>query len=263
MLRLVDQPRPVAWRVLRFVSPRYQRAYEMRNLADWERIVGRRSLYLPARQFLFSRNAKAASSTVTRIVANAGRELAANGEAGLVTWLEAGAGIADALSGDTVYRCSFVRHPALRAVSAFNNMFVERNNGFEWRHIPYLRRYGLKFGEASAANFDRFIAYAADAIAESPDFCDAHLRLQSRNLGLPHARFARLGRVENYDTDLAAIVREGGIADLVGTVPKARRNATGPKGYRAPTQAQLDALYTLYEEDYDRLGYTRQPVQSA
>lgn len=263
MLRLVDQPRPVAWRVLRFVSKRYQRAYEMRHLADWQRVVGRRALYLPARQFLFSRNAKAASSTVTRLVAQAGRTLAERGEQGLLGWLELGADIAAPLQDATVYRCSFVRHPALRAVSAFNNMFVDRNNGFEWRHVPYMRHYGLVFGEATSANFDRFIAYARDAMAESPDFCDAHIRLQSRNLGLPHMAFNRLGRVETYADDLARIVAEAGLADLIDPVRPTRENRSGPKGYGAPTQAQLEALYALYEEDYDRLGYARAPAETA
>ena len=94
-----------------------------------------------------------------------------------------GGKVVDAGTDPTVYKFTVVRHPADRARSAFGNLFVGSSNGFGWRHLPYLRRTGLKLGDDSTANFDRF-DYVEDAQADSELFCDAHLRLQMHNTGV-------------------------------------------------------------------------------
>ncbi len=257
MWRLYDQPRPVAWWFLRFVSKRYHDAYQMRHLADWERIGVRRAHFLPATKTLYVRNEKAACSSLARIMQNAGAELERQGQGGHVEGMGGCQLLLPALTNTEVYRFSFVRHPASRALSAFNNLFALGQNKARWLHVPYLGGTGLRIGEVSEKNFDRYIAYVREAMQESKMFCDNHLRLQSINLLAGHVSYNRIGKLENYDGDLAIIAEEAGIAGLIGPARASRVNRTGKGGYLSPTDAQLRALYAIYEEDYDRYGYTR------
>lgn len=255
MWRLYDQPRPIAWWFLRFVSDRYRHAYNNRQLEDWQRIAVRRAHYLPAAGILYVRNEKAACSTLGRVMQNAGCRLEARGETGHLEGMRATEAILPALNDPGVYRFSFVRHPVTRALSAFNNLFAHQQNKARWRHYPYLGRTGLRFGEASEANFDRYIAYVREVMGESAMFCDNHIRTQSINLGVGHISYNRIGKIENYDADLQQILEEGGIADIAGPGKTGKLNRGQSGGFLSPTNAQLREIYAIYEEDYQRFAY--------
>lgn len=257
MLRLVDQPRPFTWWVMRPFSERYRVQYEARELPDWQRIVLRRTVYIPDLKLLYVINAKAASSSLRDMmfVLGGGSRQAGPGR-GIYfpspRWRETVAAWTD----PSVYRFTVGRHPVSRAVSAFTNLFVNRNNGFEFRHIPYLRRTGLKFGDASPANFDRFLNYVEEVQAESEIYCDAHLRLQTHNTGLRYLNFDRIGRYEALAADIAAIMAEAGVASYtpvaLGWDNKALRDAG-----LSLTPTQIARIEAIYAEDYERFGYPK------
>ncbi len=228
----------------------------MRQLADWERIAVRRAHYLPSAKLLYVRNEKAACSTLGRIMQNAGDRLEKSGAAGQLEGMGASDAILPALTKPDVYRFSFVRHPATRALSAFNNLFAHARNKARWRHYPYIGRTGLRFGEVSERNFDRYIAYVREVMAETDMFCDNHMRLQSINLGMEHITYTRIGKLESFEDDLGTIAQEAGIGELIETRRTGRINRAAGGGYLSPTSAQLRELHAIYEEDYDRFGYT-------
>ncbi len=257
MLRLVDQPRPVAWWVMRPFSARYRVQYDARHLPDWQRIVLRRTVYVPKLKLLYVINAKAASSSLRDMmfVLGGGSREAGPGD-GIYfpspRWRE----VVAAWEDPGVYRFTVGRHPVSRAVSAFTNLFVNRNNGFEFRHIPYLKRTGLTFGDGSSANFDRFLDYIEEVQAESELFCDAHLRLQTHNTGARYLRYNRIGKYDALAGDVAAIMAEAGVSSFTPAALGWDNKAIREAGLTL-TPAQIARIETIYAEDYERFGYAR------
>lgn len=255
MLRLVDQRRPFVWWAMRPFSQRYRAQYAARALPDWQRIVLRRAVFVPELKLLYVINAKAASSSLRDMmfVLGGGSREAGPGR-GLVfptaRWPE----IVAALEDPGIYRFTVGRHPVSRAVSAFTNLFVDRKNGFEWRHIPYMRKTGLVFGEASSANFDRFLDYVDEVMAESELFCDAHLRLQTNNTGARHIRYDRIGHYESLVEDVRRIMVDAGVSSFSDEA-LGWANRSGESGGPEPTPAQIRRIERIYAEDYERFGY--------
>jgi hypothetical protein len=257
MLRLVDQPRPLVWRMLAPFSQRYRVAHEARELPDWQRIVLRRAVFVEKLNLLYVRNAKAASSSLRDMMfelAGGSRE-AGPGEAlyfPTPEWRKVIAALAD----PGVFRFTVGRHPVDRALSAFSNLFVTAKNGFSWRHRIYAGRSGLRFGDGSSENFDRFLDYVEEVQAESALYCDAHLRLQTHNTGARHMEFARVGHYETLPGDVAAIMEAAGVAsfrpEMLGWFNRSRG-----EGALVPTAAQVRRIEGIYAEDYERFGYPK------
>jgi hypothetical protein len=257
MLRLVDQPRPFTWWVMRPFSRRYGVQYDARKLPDWQRIVLRRTVYIPELKLLYVINAKAASSSLRDMmfVLGGGSRQAGPGN-GIYFPSDRWREVVAAWTDPSVYRFTVSRHPVSRAVSAFTNLFVNRNNGFEFRHIPYLKRTGLKFGDASPENFDRFLDYVEEVQDESELFCDAHLRLQTHNTGARHMSFSRIGRYENLASDVTAIMADAGVTIFTPAALGWDNRALKDAGL-ALTPAQIARIESIYAEDYQRFDYAK------
>jgi len=256
MLRLVDQRRPITWATMRFFSQRYRTTYEARGLDDWERIVLRRAVYVPKLNLLYVINAKAASSSLRDMMFTLGGGSRESGPGeGLYfptrRWRE----VAAALRDPGVFRFTVGRHPVSRAVSAFQNLFVDRKNGFNWRHGIYLRRTGLNYGDATSANFDRFLDYVEEVQAESELFCDAHLRLQTHNTGARHVSYDRIGHYETLVDDMRSIMAEAVVAAYTDATLGWVNRSGLTAGAIEPTPAQIRRIETIYAEDYQHFGY--------
>lgn len=257
MLRLVDQPRPFVWWAMQPFSARYRTQYAARALPDWQRIVLRRTVYVPEHRLLYVINAKAASSSLRDMMFALGGGGRGRGPGrGLYfptpRWREIVAAWAD----PAVYRFTIGRHPASRARSAFTNLFVNRNNGFEWRHGPYLKRSGLIWGEDSPANFDRFLDYVEEVTAESELFCDAHLRLQTHNTGARYLAYDRIGHYEALTEDVRDIMAAAGVAGYGDEVLGWHNKARSERGWGL-TPRHTERIEAIYAEDYERFGYAR------
>ena len=258
MLRLYDQPRPFVWWAMRPFSLRYANQYEARDLPDWKRLVMRRGVFVPALKLLYVINAKAASSTLRDMMFRLGggsREAGPGQGLKFPTprWRELVASIED----PGVYKFTVGRHPVDRAVSSFFNLFVDRRNGFEWRHIPYLGRTGLKFGDPSHENFDRFLDYVEEVQAESAMFCDEHLRLQTHNVSARHMTYNRVGHFETLSEDVQKVMADAKIGqyreEMLGWANKSTAQGSGFQ----PTPAQVARIEAIYAEDYERFGYPK------
>ncbi len=237
---------------------RYAAQYEARDLPDWQRLVMRRAVFVPELKLLYVTNQKAASSSLRDMMfmlgggsreAGPGRGLNFPSK----RWRE----VVAAFDDPAVYRFTVGRHPVDRAVSSFFNLFVDRRNGFEWRHIPYMGRTGLAFGDSSSGNFDRFLDYVEEVQAESEMFCDEHLRLQTHNVGARNLRYNRIGHYESLQEDVRRIMDEAGIAqyrdEMLGWANKSSAKGSG----FAPNPAQIHRIETIYAEDYERLNYPK------
>lgn len=258
MLRLYDQPRPFVWWAMRPFSQRYKTQYAARALPDWKRLVMRRAVFVPELKLLYVINAKAASSTLRDMMFRLGggsRETGPGSGLKFPTprWPE----LVAAIDAPDVYRFTIGRHPVDRAVSSFFNLFVDRRNGFEWRHIPYLRRTGLKFGDPSHANFERFLDYVEEVHAESEMFCDEHLRLQVNNVGARHMRYDSIGHFETLAADVRQIMTDAQIGiydnEMLGWANKSSAKGSGFQ----PTPTQIARIEGIYAEDYKRFGYPK------
>jgi hypothetical protein len=256
MLRLVDQPRPILWRVGGLFSDYYRAQWDSRNLPDWQRIAARRACFVPGLPFLYIHAPKAASSSVRTLLSTVVR--AKLGPDAFVRsnprhWRE----VVPMLSDPQVYRFGVVLHPVTRAIATFNDFFVTRRHRYGRRHWPQTVRFGVHFGDASSENFSRYLRYVGDAMGQSAQFCDPHMRLQSRNLLLGEISYARLGKAEQLERDLPEIFEAIGLGGVLTAEMLAdeKRATLRPQPFNTPTAEQLRSIERLYAEDFEWLGY--------
>lgn len=256
MLRLYDQPRPLVWWAMSPFSLRYSVQRQARALPDWKRTLMRRAVYVRELKLLYVINQKAASSSLRDMmfVLGGGSREAGPGRALIfptAEWRELVASFDD----PQVYKFTVARHPVDRALSSFFNIFVDRRNGFGWRHRPYLRRTGLKLGDASSANFDRFLDYIEDAQAESEFFCDVHLRLQTHNISARNMQYNRIGHYEDLRQDVGQIMADAGIKQYRDEILNWANRSSAKDSGLVLSPAQIGRIESIYAEDYQRLGY--------
>jgi hypothetical protein len=259
---IVDRKRPIYWYVAGLSSSHYRGLWECRDLPEQERIALRLTHYSPTLNFIFHHNAKAASTTLQRLLSALLRRKEAQmglEPRGLLSgpahWRE----ILPKLNSQRVYRFSFVRDPVDRAVSTFNNFFVEQQNEYTKRHCLSRRKFRVTLGDASHENFGRFLDLAEDLLMRDPDRCDLHIRTQHRNLLLDVLKYDFLGRMERYDSDLQGLLQAIGLGDVLEDQDlQIRENrSSSDRRLLLPTEDQRRRIEALYDEDYTSLGYTR------
>lgn len=267
--RLVDQRQPVYWGLAQFFSGFRRGQWESRDLPDKTRVAIRLSHYQPQLNFIFHHNAKAASTTTVRLLwkllARRRGELphSLSGEdSKLLSGPEHWRAILPRLEDPTLYRFSFVRHPVARAVSTFNNFFVETQNAYTRRHKFTRRTSGLRLRDPSLENFDRFLDFSEEVMAASPDLCDLHIRSQRRNLLTDQLRYNYIGRMEAFEEGISEVLGHIGLARWLdpGDLTKRENASRTSERLRTPSDAQLERIYTMYREDFDTFGYEVGPV---
>lgn len=236
----------------------------MRRLPDLTRIAVRLTHYQPELGFIYHHNAKAASTTTNALLRKLLDRYAATLSApergsfrGLLSGPAHWESIVPVLNAPSVYRFSFVRHPVSRAVSTFNNFFVEAQNAYTKRHRFTRRSSGLKMYDASADNFERFLDFSEEVIAEDPALCDLHIRTQTRNLLVEHLPFRRIGKMETWKDDMQAVLRDVGLYHMLRDDDwSARENASvSGNRLRRPTDKQIERIGRIYSDDFSTFGY--------
>lgn len=257
MLRLNDQRRPFVWWALSPFSVRYRSQHAARALPDWKRLVLRRSVYVPQYKLLYVINQKAASSSLTDLLLALGGGSADSGSGSALAfptrqWQD----LVAAADDPSVYKFTVARHPVDRAVSSFFNLFVDMDNGYSWRHVPYVQRTGLRFHDSTHSNFDRFLDYVEEVQRENELFCDGHMRIQTNNVAARDMHYDRIGHVERLREDVREIMQAAGVAAYRDDMLR-WTNKSSVGGRFAPSSAQIERIETIYAEDYERLGFTR------
>jgi hypothetical protein len=208
---------------------------------------------LPEHNLVFVKNAKAGASTITLWLhrihtgdysAKPIRNIHAN--YAMPRSHELGWGrVARMLDGEA-FRFGFVREPIRRCESAYLDK-IERTTDERWRD-EVRRVLGLPAG--GPVGLDEFV----DAL-ESQDALemDPHWRPQHLNLMHPLVELDFVGRLENFDADLARLRDMAGLPDAAVTVRNVTKRPSGGVLERRPDL--LRRVRRVYAGDSELYGY--------
>jgi hypothetical protein len=157
----------------------------------------------------------------------------------------------EVLEAPDFLRMTLVRNPYTRLVSAWANkvLLCEPSCQYVYLQIkgrlPYLH-------EQSLVSFDEFVEY----LESSCDLrnCDSHWRRQVDHAFFPALNFSFIGKVEQLDRVLR---RFEGHLGLSKPLVADGRNASVSFGPNPYTREVADKVYSLYEADFEGLGYDR------
>jgi len=158
------------------------------------------------------------------------------------------------------FRFSFVRNPYARLVSAWADKFRDKSlsscDSFVDQYLTHNWTIGSsKKSAGHTLSFARFVEFAA---ATAGQRIDAHWQLQDDLLDVPALKLDLIGKVENFDRDMAKVLDHVGadhhLRQAVGVHMNASRHEPWPKYY---TRALADRVYRAYERDFDRFRYPR------
>jgi hypothetical protein len=145
------------------------------------------------------------------------------------------------------YSFSFVRHPVSRFESAYRDKIVRA--GWAPKVQPFL---GIPADRSQGLSFEQFLegVERQDPLTQM----DPHWRPQHINLLHPVVTFSRVGRLESFDTDLAAIREEAGLP----AVPYQSRNLSKSRDAGSVYDGRPDLVRRveeLYAVDMELYGY--------
>lgn len=148
------------------------------------------------------------------------------------------------LSGDG-FRFTFVRDPLRRLESAYWDKIVHAPQ--EWWREPVQRILGI----SGTPTFEQFLS--AIEQQDPAREMDPHWRPQHVNLMYPLVSYDRIGKVETFADDVAAIRRATGLP-AAPTEPRNQRRVQRPSVYdtRPDLEERARALYAL---DLELYGY--------
>lgn len=260
------------WLAYGMLSAHYRGLWECRDLPEWQRIGVRLSHTSLMHDFVYHHNAKAGSTSTHKILKMClGRyaehlpDSLRNTYEGLVGGPKYWQDVLPRVLSPSIFHFTFVRHPVGRAVSTFNNFFVEAQNEYTRRYRFARRCAGIRLYDASPANFDRYLDLVEASLADHPSTCDLHLRTQAQTLLLEHLDYSYIGRLESFSADLETILHRIGLRDFYEPPAGGVRENESTSGarYRWPTDAQLERIRRIYAEDFEAFGYELAPPQAS
>jgi len=157
----------------------------------------------------------------------------------------------DVLESSDFLRFTIVRNPYSRLVSAWKNKVVPCEPGCERLYLEIKGRLPDMHSKA-LITFDEFVGYLEAKCDLGA--CDPHWRRQVDHLFLGALNFSHVGKVEDMATGLARFQQHLGLPEpfTVG-----RKNVSAPVGLATYNQNLADKVYSLYQGDFERLGYDR------
>ena len=162
--------------------------------------------------------------------------------------------VVEMLNG-AAYRFTFVRDPIRRVESAYLNKVTRRSARPDrrWlrRHTELQRALGVSPDPDRELTFDQFIAALE---AQDPLWMNTHWRPQHLNLMHPLVEYDNVGRLENYDAELARVRQATGMPEV--PVDVWRNVSTRPEeGLVDGQPALLRRVRGLYAVDCELYGY--------
>ena len=157
-------------------------------------------------------------------------------------------------------RIAVVRHPELRAASAFEYVCLS-NDEAKWFFFPDRAKMSALFGlnfetmARSSDGFVRFLEYVAADLATNPVFAvNFHWRPQARLLLPDLFRPTLVGKVEAYGAFRRALFERLGRPDP-GETPRRNGYASGDRGRLFADPAAQRLVRAIYATDYEAFGY--------
>lgn len=242
------------YNILAPIVPRYRCKKALSELEPHLWSIVNHTIISNNSQYLFVKNSKAACSSVSHAFYQWQYHVEYDGNIHQCRQLLQGsrhtALVVNAFKNPAIFKFSFVRNPTKRAISAYNNFFVDFRNRQHAKHLPFMQKLGFDVGNSGERNFDIFLNYLANSFELDLDRVDPHFRPQFYNVRPDLVSYDFLGRVENLESDLKSIMdtlRERGIClDL----PNVERKNVSRGGY-SPTENQIRKLEKLFSKDYD------------
>jgi hypothetical protein len=157
----------------------------------------------------------------------------------------------EVLESDTFFRFTIVRNPYTRLVSAWKNKVVPCEPGAERLYLA-IKGCLPEMHAKDLITFDEFVNYlhAKGDLSEA----DPHWRRQVDHLFFKALNFSHVGKLENMTATLARFQQHLGRAEPLMAGGK---NVSAPVGLATYNQDLADKVYSLYQEDFERLGYDR------
>jgi hypothetical protein len=157
----------------------------------------------------------------------------------------------DVLESSDFLRLTIVRNPYTRLVSAWKNKVVPCEPGCE-RLYPEIKGRLPDLHAKALITFEEFVGYLESKCDLSA--CDPHWRRQVDHVFMEALNFTHVGKVENMAASLARFQEHLGLPEPL-TV--GRKNVSAPVGLATYNQNLADKVYSLYQEDFERLRYDR------
>lgn len=157
----------------------------------------------------------------------------------------------EVLESPDFFRITFVRNPYTRLASAWKNKIrlCEPDHQYVYLHIKgHLPELQAK----SLVTLEEFVEY----IEKHCDLrtCDAHWRRQVDHLFFPALNFSYVGKIEQMAEGLRRFEKH---LRLPEPFPDDQRNVSGTTGGVRYSRTLADRVYSLYEKDFETLGYDR------
>jgi hypothetical protein len=161
--------------------------------------------------------------------------------------------VVSALSNPDVFKFSFIRHPVKRAVSAYNNFFVDFKNPDRLKHLPYMTRMGFDENSYAGRNFDIFLDYLDASFNSDINRVDQHFRPQFYNVRPDLIDYDFVGRVESLNEDMLNVVAQLRDRNVFLSAPSATHKNVSTGGY-SPNLDQVRKLENLFSIDFDLIA---------
>lgn len=161
----------------------------------------------------------------------------------------------DILSNRRIPSFTFTRHPETRAVSAFQNIFLDKKNAQSPVNLRAIASHGFREDLPVETKFDIFLDYVETSISRDALLTDSHWRRQVDNIGHAFCEHDFVGRIESFREDFARV------AELLALDAKKRTafseryfNKSSEPGFRL-TPAQKRRIREIYQPDFEAFSY--------
>jgi hypothetical protein len=157
----------------------------------------------------------------------------------------------EVLESDDFLRITFVRNPYTRLVSAWKNKVAPCEPAYERLYFQIKGRLP-EVHSKSLITFDEFVEY----LTNQSDLrtWNVHWRRQVDHLFFEALNFSQVGKIENMGEGLLWFQRHLGIAE---PLLAAGKNVSAPMSFATYNESLADKVYSLYQADFERLGYDR------
>lgn len=244
-------------------SHRLQR--EILQLEPGLAIAFRQAISSPGGRFFYVKNAKAGCQTISRYLfqlhgylsGEPMREMGAQSTVfpeGISQWRI----YQRILANPNALKFTFVRHPVKRLTSGFINFFVDETNKTRHWHWDNMLELGFRPGGDINRNFDVFLDYVALSLSYNETYCDQHWRPQWFNIGGGSVAFDFVGKLEQFDQDMATLLKLAGAeaySEILASPKVYNRSSNGEATHVTITKAHLQKIRSLYEIDFEKFDY--------
>lgn len=162
------------------------------------------------------------------------------------------------LTGNDWFRFAFVRNPYTRLFSAYKSQVMPLDSpyiGFREairRHAGYPTPSGGALGQVGFADFVHYIA------AQPDEQRDGHWKSQTGSLHQHLIHYDFIGRFETLQQDLTPVLQRFSASPALLATLCERVNTTAKVPLAvAYHKALADLVYTIYRDDFENFGYTR------